>query len=162
MGRFKDKYGITRLRALITRAKELGEKLPPEVVELAGVFSPRLSAVLKAYQALTDSKEVSPVVKEDMLELFEQTIEEMQELTERHTTDSTGDNWASKNIRPYTLFFLVKFNAFLAVGHMFGFAKDMPEAIWSHWAVAMTAGLSFYFGGRELTKIVGNLKLIKR
>lgn len=162
MGRYKDKHGITRLQALIRRAKDVGDKLPPEVVELAGVVSPRLGSLLKAYQALVSSDDVSPTLKQDLLDLLEASIEDMEQITERHSTDSNGDNWASKNIRPYTLFFLLKFNAFLAIGHLFGFTSDIPEQIWEQWAVAMTVGLGFYFGGREIWKIAAHYKTSRR
>lgn len=154
MGRFKDENGITRIQALLEKAQRLNIKLPPEVIKLANVVSPRIGQLLSAFNALTSSEDTEASIKEDLLEALDFAIEEMEQTTARHQVDSNGDNWASKNIRPWSLFFLLKFCAFLSLAHIFGWGIPLPEKMIGKWIFATEGALFFYFGGREITKMV--------
>ena len=154
MGRYKEENGISRIQALLEKASRLKISLPPEVTRLVGVVSPRIGQLLNAFNALTKDGDTDASLKEDLLEALDFAIEEMEHTSARHQVDSNGDNWASKNIRPWTLFFLLKFCAFLTLAHIFSWGIALPSEIVDKWIFATEGALFFYFGGRELTKMV--------
>lgn len=161
MGKYKDENGITRLQALIDKAKRLGEHLPPEVVKLAGIVSPRLGQVLEAFQALVNDEKVSPMTKEQLLDAFEYAIEELENVSDRHRIDMNADSWLSKNIRPITLLTLLPFCMYLTVAEAMSKIEVQPEVI-ENWNTILGQAIIFYFGGREVFKWIREVKQIKR
>lgn len=83
-----------------------------------------------------------------------------QELTKRHQADMASDNQLSKNIRPYTLLFLLGITTVLAItdGNInFTLAEvDYAFTIKKEWVELYTlmasSAVIFYFGGRSWEK----------
>ncbi|MCH2025813.1 MAG: hypothetical protein MK172_08735 [Verrucomicrobiales bacterium] len=153
MGRFKEENGITRLQALINKAKEAGEKLPQELVDLASVVSPRLGSLLKAFTSLSEDKEASPLLREELLAALSVCIEEQKELSDRHKIDASGDNKAAKIIRPYSLAFSLVMTAYLTISKQWKFG-EIDELYFDYWSQAGLLVLGFYFGSRGIEKLV--------
>ena len=104
---------------------------------------------------------IDEATKKELMEVAIKRIEleiiEEQEVTKRWTADMSSDNWASKNIRPYSLGALLIFFFGMAITDSIDsieFALDdgYKEILK---ALLLTAFLA-YFGGRAYNKAVKN------
>lgn len=77
-----------------------------------------------------------------------------EELTKRHANDMLSDSWLSKNIRPMTLIFLLLMLLVLVILDSAGINFDVAEMYVDLLKVLLVSVFLFYFGGREMTKIV--------
>ena len=86
-----------------------------------------------------------------LAELNADTVE-AQELTKRLQADMTSDSWLSKNIRPMTLIFILGAYFIFAMMSAFGSnANEKYVELLGQWGMLI---MSFYFGGRDLEKIM--------
>lgn len=74
-------------------------------------------------------------------------------VTERHAADMASDNAASKNIRPFSLAFLLVVTALLAAADSASTSFTVPERWVSLYEGLLLLAFGFYFGGRSLEKI---------
>jgi len=123
------------------------------VTSIAGA----VTSVIDSINAPESEKEkikkvVATQINELKLKVLESQNELEKELTLRQKNDMLSDSWLSKNIRPLTLIFLLFLFTVLSLGGWFGFKSD--SAILEIIKIWGGLGLSFYFGGRELTKII--------
>ena len=77
---------------------------------------------------------------------------EQNNLTQRQQADMASDSWLSKNIRPLTLIYILV--AYLALAILDAAVVDIAESfvvLRGQWGML---GISLYFGGRTLEKII--------
>ena len=95
----KKKFKETKVGAFLT------EKAPKLVSQL-GEFLPDQGGLGIVKNLITSDKTIKAADKETALKLLDQDIAEMQNVSERWTSDMRSDSWLSKNTRPMTLIFL--------------------------------------------------------
>ena len=77
---------------------------------------------------------------------------EQNNLTERVKADMASDSWLSKNIRPFTLIFLLLAYSGFAIASIFEYeTRGAYVELLGQWGMLI---MSFYFGGRTLEKII--------
>lgn len=95
----KKKFKETKVGAFLT------EKAPKLVSQL-GEFLPDQGGLGIVKNLITSDKTIKAADKETALKLLDQDIAEMQNVSERWTSDMRSDSWLSKNTRPLTLIYL--------------------------------------------------------
>jgi hypothetical protein len=81
---------------------------------------------------------------------------EQNNLTERVKADMASDSWLSKNIRPFTLIFLLIAYSGFAIASIFEYeTRGAYVELLGQWGMLV---MSFYFGGRTLEKITDRVK----
>lgn len=153
---FKEKNGITRLQHIIQRAKELGSYLPEEVWKLAGVISPRIGQLVKAFNLVESDSKVDPMVKEQVLEAIDLAIQEMENVTERHHNDNTSDHAITAYTRPIIAFAITAYVIFEGLSDRFSWGIASPERFTQMMDIMENVAL-FFFGGRTAEKIIRTL-----
>lgn len=153
MPSFKEKNGISRLQDLIDKAKNLGSYLPEEVLQLAGVISPRIGQLIKAFNLISDDEKVDPMLKEQMLEALEFAIQEMENVTERHRNDNFSEHKITALTRPIISFTVLFYVLLIAILDRFGIG--VKDDLLDMQLVKILGDITmFFFGGRTLEKIV--------
>ncbi len=99
MSKEKKKFKETKVGAFLT------EKAPKLVSQL-GEFLPDQGGLGIVKNLITSDKTIKAADKETALKLLDQDIAEMQNVSERWTSDMRSDSWLSKNTRPLTLIYL--------------------------------------------------------
>lgn len=90
--------------------------------------------------------QIEAKLKEQELELKYE-----EEISKRHQSDMTSDNWLSKSIRPLTLIFILVMYSLLSISS--GFKFEVTESyveLLGQWGMLI---MSFYFGGRTVEKV---------
>jgi len=139
----------------------IDEKLPKVKDLIAGILPDK--GVLGIIKNLVDKDpDIRPEDKLEFtklmndFELEQQRLElkASEEATKRHQADMLSDSWLSKNIRPLTLIFLTLAVTTVAIidsaSLQFNVDADWKEVF--QWAWMAT--LSFYFIGREASKMM--------
>jgi hypothetical protein len=81
---------------------------------------------------------------------------EQNNLTERVKADMASDSWLSKNIRPFTLIFLLIAYSGFAIASIFEYeTRGAYVELLGQWGMLV---MSFHFGGRTLEKITDRVK----
>ena len=81
---------------------------------------------------------------------------EQNNLTERVKADMSSDSWLSKNIRPFTLIFLLIAYSGFAIASIFEYeTRGAYVELLGQWGMLV---MSFYFGGRTMEKIADRIK----
>ena len=81
---------------------------------------------------------------------------EQNNLTERVKADMASDSWLSKNIRPFTLIFLLIAYSGFAIASIFEYeTRGAYVELLGQWGMLV---MSFYFGGRTMEKIADRVK----
>ena len=81
---------------------------------------------------------------------------EQNNLTERVKADMASDSWLSKNIRPFTLIFLLLAYSGFAIASIFEYeTRGAYVELLGQWGMLV---MSFYFGGRTMEKIADRVK----
>ena len=81
---------------------------------------------------------------------------EQNNLTERVKADMDSDSWLSKNIRPFTLIFLLIAYSGFAIASIFEYeTRGAYVELLGQWGMLV---MSFYFGGRTMEKIADRVK----
>ena len=101
---------------------------------------------------ITKDNSLSPFEKERALELLKMDILEMEQVTERWSSDMTSDSWLSKNTRPLTLLYLT----FMTTLFVILDSSDSPFKVGSEWVELLKTLLVTvyvaYFGSRGFEK----------
>ena len=156
-GKYKDKNGTTRVGDALRFLAKQGKAFAPELLELAANVT-GVKALDKLGDAIRGDKALTPQDKDLLLAELNKDIAIEQEITKRWEADANSDNYASKNIRPFTLAFLLicMFIFILLDSSLDGF-KIAPEWIGLLKGLLMTA-VGGYFVIRGAEKITKNIK----
>jgi hypothetical protein len=156
-GKYKDKNGTTRVGDALRFLAKQGKTFAPELLELAGDLT-GVKALDKLGNAIRGDKALTPQDKDLLLAELNKDIAIEQEITKRWEADANSDNYASKNIRPFTLAFLLfcMFVFIMLDSALDGF-KIAPEWIGLLKGLLMTA-VGGYFVIRGAEKITKDIK----
>ena len=156
-GKYKDKNGTTRVGDALRFLAKQGKAFAPELLELAANVT-GVKALDKLGNAIRGDKALTQTDKDLLLAELNKDIAIEQEITKRWEADANSDNYASKNIRPFTLAFLLicMFIFILLDSSLDGF-KIAPEWIGLLQALLVTA-VGGYFVIRGAEKITKNIK----
>ena len=156
-GKYKDKNGTTRVGDALRFLAKQGKAFAPELLELASNVT-GVKALDKLGDAIKGDKALTPQDKDLLLAELNKDIAIEQEITKRWEADANSDNYASKNIRPFTLAFLLfcMFVFIMLDSALDGF-KIAPEWIGLLKGLLMTA-VGGYFVIRGAEKITKNIK----
>ena len=156
-GKYKDKNGTTRVGDALRFLAKQGKAFAPELLELAANVT-GVKALDKLGDAIRGDKALTPQDKDLLLAELNKDIAIEQEITKRWEADANSDNYASKNIRPFTLAFLLfcMFVFIMLDSALDGF-KIAPEWIGLLKGLLMTA-VGGYFVIRGAEKITKNIK----
>ena len=156
-GKYKDKNGTTRVGDALRFLAKQGKAFAPELLELAANVT-GVKALDKLGDAIRGDKALTPQDKDLLLAELNKDIAIEQEITKRWVADANSDNYASKNIRPFTLAFLLfcMFVFILLDSSLDGF-KIAPEWIGLLKGLLMTA-VGGYFVIRGAEKITKDIK----
>ena len=99
MAKEKKKFKETKVGAFLT------EKAPKLVSKL-GEFLPDQGGLGVVKNIITSDRTIKAEDKEMALKLLDQDIAEMDNISNRWSSDMKSDSWLSKNTRPMTLIFL--------------------------------------------------------
>ena len=156
-GKYKDKNGTTRVGDALRFLAKQGKAFAPELLELASNVT-GVKALDKLGDAIRGDKALTPQDKDLLLAELNKDIAIEQEITKRWEADANSDSFASKNIRPFTLAFLL-FCMFIFImldSALDGF-KIAPEWIGLLKGLLMTA-VGGYFVIRGAEKITKDIK----
>ena len=78
----------------------------PTILNTVGEFLPDQGAYGIVKNIITSDKSIKPKDKEMALKLLDQDIAEMNNISDRWSSDMKSDSWLSKNTRPMTLIYL--------------------------------------------------------
>ena len=156
-GKYKDKNGTTRVGDALRFLVKQGKQFAPEILEIAGNIT-GVEALEKLGSAIKGDKSLSQEDKELLLQELAYDMQLETEITRRWEADLHSDSWMSKNIRPYTLAFLLlcMFVFILLDSSLEGF-KIASEWIGLLKGLLMTA-VGGYFVVRSGEKITNKLK----
>ena len=156
-GKYKDKNGTTRVGDALRFLAKQGKAFAPELLELASNVT-GVKALDKLGDAIRGDKALTPQDKDLLLAELNKDIAIEQEITKRWEADANSDNYASKNIRPFTLAFLLfcMFVFIMLDSALDGF-KMAPEWIGLLKGLLMTA-VGGYFVIRGAEKITKDIK----
>ena len=156
-GKYKDKNGTTRVGDALRFLAKQGKAFAPELLELAANVT-GVKALDKLGNAIRGDKALTPQDKDLLLAELNKDVVIEQEITKRWEADANSDNYASKNIRPFTLAFLLicMFVFIMLDSSLDGFiiAKEWIELLQG---LLMTA-IGGYFIVRGAEKITKNIK----
>jgi len=151
MGKFKDKYGKSRVGVMLERLgkSELLDKAGAMLGDIAnGNYFDALKSLISTDEDMTDNERHLLLLKLDY------DKEENEEITKRWQSDNQADSWAAKNARPVTLlsalfvFYLMMFlDSFTKIQFE---VKPMYADIFE--AILLTTIVA-YFGSRGLKKL---------
>ena len=156
-GKYKDKNGTTRVGDALRFLAKQGKAFAPELLELAANVT-GVKALDKLGNAIKGDKALTPQDKDLLLAELNKDIAIEQEITKRWEADANSDSFASKNIRPFTLAFLLfcMFVFIMLDSALDGF-KIAPEWIELLKGLLMTA-VGGYFVIRGAEKITKDIK----
>ena len=155
MSKGKKKFKDTRV------GKFLVEKVP-SLLGIAGDLLPDAGVLgmVKSLIQKEDPAVLPPEDKEKALKLLEQDMVEMQEVSQRWSSDMKSDSWLSKNTRPMALIFLTVSMVFIML--LDSFEIDfVVEAGWVDLLKSLLITVYVaYFGSRgaEKFKAISNNK----
>ena len=155
-GKYKDKNGTTRVGDALRFLAKQGKAFAPELLELAANVT-GVKALDKLGDAIRGDKALTPQDKDLLLAELNKDIAIEQEITKRWEADANSDNYASKNIRPFTLAFLLfcMFVFIMLDSALDGF-KIAPEWIGLLKGLLMTAVGGYFVirGAEKITKVI--------
>ena len=151
MGKFKDKYGKTRVGAMLERMGKSGllDKAGAMLGDIAnGNYFDALKSIISTDESMTDG------ARQLLLNEMEYDKIELSEITKRWESDNNSDSWAARNARPVTLlsaifeFYLMMFlDSFTNIPFE---VKPMYADIFE--AILLTTIIA-YFGSRGIKKL---------
>ena len=134
-----------------------GKSFAPELLELAGNLT-GVKALEKLGDAIKGDKAISKEDKDLLLQELQYDMQLETEITKRWEADLHSDSWASKNIRPYTLaFLLICMFVFIMLDSSLEGFKMASEWISLLQALLVTA-VGGYFVVRSGEKIINKIK----
>jgi len=156
-GKYKDKNGTTRVGDSLRWLAKNGKKFSPQLLDLAASVTgiKQLSAL---GDAIKGDKDLTPEDKDLLIMQLQYDMQLETEISRRWEADLHSDSWASKNIRPYTLaFLLVCMFLFIMLDSSLEGFKIAPEWIGLLQALLVTA-VGGYFVVRSGEKIINKVK----
>ena len=78
----------------------------PTILDTVGEFLPDQGGLGIVKNLISSDNTINPKDKETALKLLDQDIAEMNNISDRWSSDMKSDSWLSKNTRPMTLIFL--------------------------------------------------------
>ena len=152
----KKKGGTNVGNALRWLVKQ-GKSVSPTLLDVAGNIT-GIKQLSLLGDAIRGDKALTPQDKDLLLAELNKDIAIEQEITKRWVADANSDNYASKNIRPFTLaFLLVCMFVFIMLDSSLDGFKIAPEWIGLLKGLLMTA-VGGYFVIRGAEKITKNIK----
>ena len=152
----KKKGGTNVGNALRWLVKQ-GKSVSPTLLDVAGNLTGVKQLSLLG-DAIRGDKKLTPQDKDLLLAELNKDISIEQEITKRWEADANSDNYASKNIRPFTLaFLLICMFVFIMLDSALDGFKIAPEWIGLLKGLLMTA-VGGYFVIRGAEKITKNIK----
>tara|TARA_B110000285_G_scaffold184565_1_gene209165 strand:- start:463 stop:945 length:483 start_codon:yes stop_codon:yes gene_type:complete len=156
-GKYKDKNGTTRVGDALRWLVKQGKNISPEILKLAGDLT-GVEALSKLGEAIKGDKSIDKVDKDLLLQELAYDMQLEAEITKRWEADLHSDSWASKNIRPYTLaFLLICMFVFIMLDSSLEGFKIASEWIGLLKGLLMTA-VGGYFVVRSGEKIMNKFK----
>lgn len=98
-----------------TKAGEFLKTASPKILDVLGDIVPDAGIFSVIKDLITKDSVLPPKDKETALELLKLDQIEIQEVSNRWSSDMTSDSWLSKNTRPLTLVFLTASMVFLII-----------------------------------------------
>jgi hypothetical protein len=166
----RDKEKKNGLSALVDKAKGAGVKIPDYILDLVKIVAPRLSVITDAIKKLKGDREIDPFLRSEILEVLESMAHERENVTERLRIDNASESWLTRNNRPIlTMFVALNYFAMKWVGAYNGYLLKAAEPLF-YFAPEELDGpekllivmVEFYFGGRAIKLIAGELKGIRK
>ncbi len=152
----KKKGGTNVGNALRWLVKQ-GKSVSPTLLDVAGNIT-GIKQLSLLGDAIRGDKALTPQDKGLLLAELNKDIAIEQEITKRWVADANSDNYASKNIRPFTLaFLLICMFVFIMLDSALDGFKIAPEWIGLLKGLLMTA-VGGYFVIRGAEKITKNIK----
>ena len=152
----KKKGGTNVGNALRWLVKQ-GKSVSPTLLDVAGNIT-GIKQLSLLGDAIRGDKKLTPQDKDLLLAELNKDISIEQEITKRWEADANSDNYASKNIRPFTLaFLLICMFVFIMLDSSLDGFKIAPEWIGLLKGLLMTA-VGGYFVIRGAEKITKNIK----
>ena len=90
-----------------TKVGKFLKEVAPNILNVASDLLPDAGLLKLVKNLITKDDALTPKDKEEALKLLEMDMVMEQEVSKRWESDLNSDSWASKNIRPYTLAFLL-------------------------------------------------------
>ena len=154
---YKEKNGTTRVGDALRFLAKQGKSFAPELLEIAGNLT-GVKALEKLGDAIKGDKAISKEDKDLLLQELQYDMQLETEITRRWEADLHSDSWASKNIRPYTLaFLLICMFVFIMLDSSLEGFKIASEWIGLLKGLLMTA-VGGYFVVRSGEKIANKIK----
>ena len=152
----KKKGGTNVGNALRWLVKQ-GKSVSPTLLDVAGNIT-GIKQLSLLGDAIRGDKALTPQDKDLLLAELNKDIAIEQEITKRWVADANSDNYASKNIRPFTLaFLLICMFVFILLDSALDGFKIAPEWIGLLKGLLMTA-VGGYFVIRGAEKITKDIK----
>ena len=152
----KKKGGTNVGNALRWLVKQ-GKSVSPTLLDVAGNIT-GIKQLSLLGDAIRGDKALTPKDKDLLLAELNKDIAIEQEITKRWEADANSDNYASKNIRPFTLaFLLICMFVFIMLDSALDGFKIAPEWIGLLKGLLMTA-VGGYFVIRGAEKITKDIK----
>ena len=152
----KKKGGTNVGNALRWLVKQ-GKSVSPTLLDVAGNIT-GIKQLSLLGDAIRGDKALTPQDKDLLLAELNKDIAIEQEITKRWVADANSDNYASKNIRPFTLaFLLICMFVFIMLDSALDGFKIAPEWIGLLKGLLMTA-IGGYFVIRGAEKITKDIK----
>jgi|TARA_R110002050_G_scaffold217838_2_gene353830 hypothetical protein len=156
-GKYKDKHGTTRVGDALRFLAKQGKQFAPELLELAGNLT-GIKALEKLGDAISGDKALSQEDKDLLIQELQYDMQLETEITKRWEADLHSDSFMSKNIRPYTLaFLLICMFVFIMLDSSLEGFKIASEWIGLLKGLLMTA-VGGYFVVRSGEKMVNKFK----
>lgn len=130
-----------------------GKTISPKILDLAGDLT-GIESLKELGVAIKGDDGIEQVDKDLLLKELELDMQLEKEITKRWVADSMSDSWMSKNIRPYTLaFLLVSMFIFIMLDSSLEGFKISPEWIGLLKGLLMTAVGGYFVirGGEKIT-----------
>ena len=142
----KKKFKDTKVGAF------LAEKAP-KLVSQIGEFLPDQGSLGIVKNIITKDKSLPVKDKEEAMKLLELDIMEMQNISNRWSSDMKSDSWLSKNTRPLTLIYLTLASTLLIILDSFHTRFDVDTAWVDLLKTLLITVYVAYFGSRGAEKI---------
>lgn len=125
----------------------------PEVLNVIGNVLPDQGTLGIVKNLITSDSSIEPQDKEMAMKLLEQDLAEMQNVSQRWSSDMKSDSWLSKNTRPLTLIYLTLASTLLIILDSFHTRFDVDTAWVELLKTLLITVYVAYFGSRGAEKI---------
>ena len=125
----------------------------PKVLDAIGDVLPNQGTLGIVKNLITSDSSIEPQDKEMAMKLLEQDLAEMQNVSQRWSSDMKSDSWLSKNTRPLTLIYLTLASTLLIILDSFHTVFDVDTAWVELLKTLLITVYVAYFGSRGAEKI---------